>query len=353
LIADDGMIFNCWHTYTSEDEHCRHALEKEPEGLLATARGRVLFFAGRDKRCKPYPKKTTHFDSYAMLVSEYTQRHLAFPGDAARAFQSLLDWLSRGFGRQFIHGLPETELDAALLWSPIGSCTRRREPESGNFLFSSWSWLGWIGHSAYPWTFEREYFMSTAHSPLVWQNANAARPVPQWFTSEDIRFPPSNSRERALASLRKKEQEDHLGIYMPCDRAQSHPKLHPVFRWPEGQLSTMQYAADGSHRLCFRTLSSTFKVLPQVYQRTRYYNMQHKVFRMRICDDENYMVGYIDIADPRITPAGEHFRHGIFSGQHEFVVLSRSTIGAFEPAPDPLTKRRRPALLFAIGDGRS
>jgi hypothetical protein len=58
------------------------------------------------------------------------------------------------FRTQFIHGIPEGELDAALLWSPIGSSVRRCDPQTGEFLFPSWSWLGWIGHAAYPWAME-------------------------------------------------------------------------------------------------------------------------------------------------------------------------------------------------------
>lgn len=57
MISDEGIIFNCWHTYTPEDECCRHALGKEPEGLLATVRGRVLFFAGLDKGVNLIPRR--------------------------------------------------------------------------------------------------------------------------------------------------------------------------------------------------------------------------------------------------------------------------------------------------------
>jgi hypothetical protein len=72
--------------------------------------------------------------------------------------------------------------------------------------------------------------------------------------------------------------------------------------------------------------------------------MQHKIFQLRVCDDENFTVGYIDILDPKLQPAGENLKNGIVPGFHEFIVLSRSTIGGFEPAPDPLEKRPRPTL---------
>jgi hypothetical protein len=162
-------------------------------------------------------------------------------------------------------------------------------------------------------------------------------------TTEDICFPQSDHREKVLALMRK-EQEDHLGVCMACDRAQSKANIHPSFRWPSGQLPMMQYVAEGSHLLYFHTLSATFKVLGTVRRRTKHYNMQHKIFRLRVYDDENYSVGYIDIPDPKKQPTGENLKNGIVPGLNEFVVLSRSTISGFEPAPDPLDKRPRPTL---------
>ena len=46
------------------------------------------------------------------------------------------------------------------------------------------------------------------------------------------------------------------------------------------------------------------------------------------------MVGYMDIPDPRVLSTGNR----IVPGLHGFIVLSRSTIGAFEPVPDPRDK---------------
>jgi hypothetical protein len=234
LLVGDGVIFNCWHTYSSEDEHCRHALEKEPPGSTIPS-GNVIFYSGLSKSCKAYLayEHRTPFDLYAQLISEYTQRHLTFQSDAARAFQGILSWIERSHETQFIHGLPETELDAALLWSPTGSCTRRWDEDGIAFVFPSWSWLGWIGHAAYPWSLEREYFMSTVHSPLIWQNANSSQPTPAWFTSEDLCLPRSEARERLLAHFGKgmgvDQGEDHLGLRQACNALRDGPSSqHPA-----------------------------------------------------------------------------------------------------------------------------
>jgi hypothetical protein len=287
LMIGDGVIFNCWHTYSPEDEHCGHALAKEPTGNN-TASGNVIFYAGISNSCKAYLsyEQRTKFDLYAQLTSEYTQRHLTFQSDAARAFQGILSWLESAHQSQFIHGLPETELDAALLWSPTGSCTRRWDANRAAFLFPSWSWLGWIGHAAYPWSIEREYFLSTVHSPLIWQNANSSQPTPAWFTSEDLCLPRSEARERVLAHLRKGKgddpREDHLSLRLACNAVRENPKSsssqHLAIRWPAGRKPMMKYAVDGSHRLCFRTLSKSFNVTGRVYQRNGNYNIQQRFF---------------------------------------------------------------------------
>src|SRR4051812_2612501 len=85
----------------------------------------------------------------------------------------------------------------------------------GSSCFPSWSWLGWIGHAAYPWVIEREYFMATKNSPLVWRNANQSRPDPLWFTYEDLCLPQTKERERLLGMMRR-ETDDHLGLRKSC-----------------------------------------------------------------------------------------------------------------------------------------
>ena len=298
-----------------------------------------------------YQQRTT-FNLYAELISDYTRRVLTFQSDAAKDFKRVLAWLDRDHQAQVIHGLLETELDAALLWSPTGSCIRRWDKHSAAFLFPSWSWLGWIGHAAYPWSIEREYFMSTVHSPLIWQDANSLQPTPVWFTSEDLCLPRSKTRGRVLADLRKGKGddrgEDHLGLRRACNalcgNLDSSSSQYPGVRWPASRKPTMKYAVEGSHRLCFRTLSKSFSVADGVYQRKENYNVEHKIFRLSVLDHQHNLGGYIDIP---VSPGGKE----PFLGLHEFVALSRSTIGTWEPAPDPLKMGHRPNLYSQKGMG--
>jgi hypothetical protein len=63
--------------------------------------------------------------------------------------------------------------------------------------------------------------MSTINSPLVWKNAFDSQP--EWFTSDDLCFPASESRERLIALL-KRSTEDHLGVRKAAIAARSDRK---------------------------------------------------------------------------------------------------------------------------------
>ena len=137
FIGDNGVIMDCAHTYSPEDEHCWHSFTRNEE-MLAT--GNMLFFSGLDKRCEPLIRGNdfTPFDSFTQYVYEYTLRKLTHQSDALPAFLGVLKILEDMLDCQFLHGLPNTEFDAALLWSPLGDHSQRAG-------YPSWSWLGWVG----------------------------------------------------------------------------------------------------------------------------------------------------------------------------------------------------------------
>ena len=109
-------------------------------------------------------------DTFAFVISDYTSRNLTHQSDAANAILGVLNQFAGTFGGDFIAGLPDTEMAASLLWVPIGPHRRRCDPATGKPLFPSWSWLGWVGHVAYPWLTERSFPMSESGSPLQWRN---------------------------------------------------------------------------------------------------------------------------------------------------------------------------------------
>lgn len=94
---------------------------------------------------------------------------------------SALQTMFRG---SFLFGLPDTEVDQALLWFPNISSVRRKGP-SGDNLFPSWSWAGSVGPVYYSTIF--------AHSCVKWKDAVTKH----FLTSDEFRRPDSkrgNSR---------------------------------------------------------------------------------------------------------------------------------------------------------------
>jgi Heterokaryon incompatibility protein (HET) len=367
FIGDNGMIINCAHTYSPEDENCTHPYSPGDEPAET---GNRMFFAGQHKGCVPYIQSEETFDIFSLLVAEYTRRSLTYQTDALSAFLGVSQTLERRFPTKMIHGLPEAELDAAILWSPLGSNSRRRHPITKEPLFPSWSWLGWVGPVAYPWTLERDTFMTIVNSPLKWQDAVVAhnriascKGMPTvfdardlaigqeagtdddgWFTSDDLCLPNSPTRAALLRILRKKTP-NHLGVRRlcaDCRNVRSAWLNQYMIDWPGGIEPRFQYVLpDGaSHRLSFRTLSAYFYVVGKPFRRPKLYNMEHPIHRLSLVDEENMLVGYIDIPDPAGT------RKYMPLGRREFVVLSRSNgNGKFEPEPDILGTSRRLGMI--------
>lgn len=81
---------------------------------------------------------TTVFKEYISLVMLYSQRTLTFETDALNAVRGLLSILEAGLDTQMLYGLPESLLDAALLWKARKPLRRRCQ-----HIIPSWSWAGW------------------------------------------------------------------------------------------------------------------------------------------------------------------------------------------------------------------
>ncbi|KAK0716130.1 hypothetical protein B0H67DRAFT_487591, partial [Lasiosphaeris hirsuta] len=84
---------------------------------------------------------------YFELVQVYNSRVLTFDHDALRAFNGTLNVLQyQAFSRGFLHGLPVSFLDAALVWRPAGSFGKLRAQslrDSAQGSLPSWTWAGW------------------------------------------------------------------------------------------------------------------------------------------------------------------------------------------------------------------
>jgi hypothetical protein len=104
-----------------------------------------------------YSVARSPFEEYVEVVEEYASRDLSYESDALHAFAGVMGVLSQKLECQFLWGLPERYLDAALLWTPGARNARRgcttsvllADGSTKELPFPSWSWTGWTGSTWY------------------------------------------------------------------------------------------------------------------------------------------------------------------------------------------------------------
>ena len=246
-------------------------------------------------------------------VSEYTQRVLTFPSDIGRAFLGIERKLESFFRDSFVYGLPGTEFDAALLWTPIGRSKRREDLGPGMSSFPSWSWQGWEGHAAYPWAIEREYSISTDESPPEWKSA---APGGREFTMDRYRTPKFGA---SYESRSCRPVDDEWSSCKDLSANDGVVYFHPVER---NRDPALRFVAPNSLRLTLQTPTVHFEVGGGAIRRKSPYNVVHDVFHLPVLDKFGKMAGFIYIPDPELQRGGIED----YTGWHEFIILSRSTI---------------------------
>lgn len=79
---------------------------------------------------------STLFETFSLLLKDYTSRNLTQHSDIRNAFLGVEKFLSRHMG-PFFHGIPEAAITGGLAWHSLHAQPVR-------FLeYPSWSWLGW------------------------------------------------------------------------------------------------------------------------------------------------------------------------------------------------------------------
>jgi hypothetical protein len=83
------------------------------------------------------------FDKYNQLVTNQVSKDRSYP---PADFGKICKTLTKQCGGNFVHGLPESVWDLALLWCPA----ERMHRKPVDAMEPSWSWLGWEGAVNYP-----------------------------------------------------------------------------------------------------------------------------------------------------------------------------------------------------------
>lgn len=145
LFTGDQIYFQCSHGAS----FCEDLVEEDNEENLLTTGQLEEITPGTINVLQPQDAAPAiNFNLYTTSVKSYTSRSISFQADTLNAFAGVLQCLKPRFRSKFVFGLPETELDMAILWQPVSS-GRPREDDSGHLLFPSWSWAGWDGKVDY------------------------------------------------------------------------------------------------------------------------------------------------------------------------------------------------------------
>lgn len=195
---DDTLLQSCWNTrgWTyPENELSRRCLIfgenqvyfrcnrkefKEDSGFRDVARG-------RSRALRIRGEKHPIWNSYCRAVKNFTKRTFSCETDVIHAFQGVASLLQPAFKGDFLFGLPETELDAALLWLPCSSTHRRIDNTTGSPLFPSWSWAGWVGEIRYRWSMH----LLDDLSRVEWQYTDRVQGQIGFCNSDELRAPKS------------------------------------------------------------------------------------------------------------------------------------------------------------------
>ena len=290
---------------------CNRTVFKEDSGLRDHAIGGGLALKIRGER-QPI------WNSYRRAVVKYTKRTMSDESDAVNAFQGIASLLQPAFKANFLFGLPETELDIALLWQPTSLIRRRVNPETKGPLFPSWSWAGWIGEVAYRWTRHQLDDLSR----VEWQCTQSMGGNIRFCTSNELRAPKYGDHDRweYIPDLRGTPyyyQHNNPDIW--C--------LHPVA--PKYKRSNYMLIQPGSHQLIFRAYTAFFRISStcRTSLRDRLAEEGSILWRQSIFDLDGFLAGVINVPAQLVeTLKGEH---------QELVCLSRRRYNQLDDGPCP------------------
>ncbi|KAH8817197.1 heterokaryon incompatibility protein-domain-containing protein, partial [Xylogone sp. PMI_703] len=142
IFANGRVYFQCRSTGMSEDIY---ADRKGAGWSLDLVNAPLQIFRQLDYRA---------IWVYMRCVRLYTERRLSKPRDILAAFNGMSNLMCDRMELPFIHGLPSSHFDIALLWEPVRNTKRRQVPDPENSSlsaldFPSWSWAGWEGSVDY------------------------------------------------------------------------------------------------------------------------------------------------------------------------------------------------------------
>ena len=243
--------------------------------------------------------------TYARIVPRYTSRKLSFVTDIMRAFEGIAAKLRPVFRGPLLFGLPQTELDNALLWLPKGALVRRTDPETKDPLFPSWSWMGWMGSV--------DYDLKEKFPRIQWVNddgqaheADEFRKLSSGNLEEQSQWLSRWTKHEMRSGLQYFTEEVNPGVWF------HHPTAEEDERFPGPDL------VPGTSHLRFWASTIHLKVIGEWHPPA---NEKGPQWRLRLVDRDGYASGYLHI------PIALLYQLDFIKFDYDLVVISRTTHG--------------------------
>lgn len=238
-FSQDGLEFESEDGLVKEDIH-------PPPHVPQPARTQIGFPMGA---ALPDIALFSNIEIYALSIMFYSFRNLTFDTDALNAFQGVLNVHRDRFRRDFIFGLPSSELEFSFLWQPGSAITKRAVEGTIGNLFPTWSWVAWKGSVMLP-------ILGTPRFSRV-----------TWFDAGDMttEFTSDQWRGTDSADLGKWEIVPDRGDNAPWYYEDEDPTArfaHPVSKDIPPGMRDRSFLKPGSHQLTFSALATVIKCEP-------------------------------------------------------------------------------------------
>lgn len=310
LFGREQAYFTCQHDYFWEEFMADNPIQ---------ASGRPAVPIESSPPYDTQQPRPDYWTIYEGAVESYTMRHLTYEVDMLDAFAGICAFLRPSMRTSFLYCLPETELDLALLWEPYTSLLRRRDRTTGQPLFPSWSWAGWVGKVKFRW-------MHRLSAPRIEWIDTSPGATESTFSSEEYRTEAPHSFPNREPWHRDQPYMDQLLYYFQA--TQPHARfLHPTAR--EEHRISQSRLQPGTACLQFYAWVAMFKVTA--------WPMRNR----GECEDDVGITRRLDIWNAEGHPVGNVRVPGTFASQlrgkeHEFVCLSRSLVPGEHPKPESM-----------------
>ncbi|OCK81928.1 HET-domain-containing protein [Lepidopterella palustris CBS 459.81] len=243
-FAPDGIVFESEDGITNEDVH--PPLHNQ-ETAHSFPEGRGLPMGAAVVKALSSLPLLQHF---AMAVSFYSMRTLTYQKDGLNAFEGILNVMRLSFRRDFLYGLPSSELDIALLWRPLSGLQRRVHDDTQEALFPTWSWVAWRGRVAFP-VYESAHF-----SRITFVDAEDGTIE---FTTRDWRgadtYPDNSSWQRKSLDI-----DSPPGYFEAGNPHVIYP--HPVSKNLPSTVASRKFLKPSSHVLTISAFTASISARP-------------------------------------------------------------------------------------------